>query len=189
MHSIVTTEGFVLDSKPYGEAGKLLFIFTKDYGFIVTTAQGIRLEKSKLRYFVQDYGLYNFSFVKGKEYWRLTNAQGVAGLNSEGKILKAKIGFLLKKLLHGEGDIVGLFEVIRSLFVLDDSFFSNRIDDIESLLVLRILHRLGYIGDMAELNNLVNSDEISTNILDIVSSSKVVLNKNINRAIKESHMV
>src|SRR5690349_10081885 len=75
MYSIITTEGFIIDSRPSGEAGKLLYIFTKDHGLVMATAQGIRLEKSKLRYFIQDYSFGVYSFVKGKEYWRLTNAQ------------------------------------------------------------------------------------------------------------------
>lgn len=186
MYSIVTTEGFVLDSKPYGEAGKLLFIFTKDYGLVVATAQGIRLEKSKLRYFVQDYGLYSFSFVKGKEYWRLTNAQSVTDLNSEGKKLKAKLGSLMRSLLHGEGENLELFEVIRSLFIIRDELILARESDIESLLVLRIMHRLGYIGDMGELNSLVNSFDISEKALDLVKDNRVALNKNVNKAL---HMI
>ena len=78
MHPIHTTPGLIIHSRPYGEAGKLLSIFTRDFGLVLANAQGIRLEKSKLRPFIQDYSFGIFSLVKGKELWRLTSAQSVA---------------------------------------------------------------------------------------------------------------
>ena len=60
MHPIHTTLGFVINSRPYGEAGKLLSIFTRDFGLVLANAQGIRLEKSKLRPFIQDYSFGYF---------------------------------------------------------------------------------------------------------------------------------
>jgi chromosome segregation protein len=81
MHPIHTTPGFIIDSRPYGEAGKLLSIFTRDFGLVTTSASGIRFEKSKLRYHSQDYSFGSFSLVRGKELWRLTSA-APAGENS-----------------------------------------------------------------------------------------------------------
>ncbi|MEK9177832.1 MAG: recombination protein O N-terminal domain-containing protein, partial [Patescibacteria group bacterium] len=75
MYSITTTPGFIIDSRPYGEAGRLMSIFTRELGLVRATAQGIRLEKSKLRYSSQLYSFGIFSFVCGKEFWRLTNAR------------------------------------------------------------------------------------------------------------------
>jgi len=76
MHQIHTTAGFIIFSRPYGEADKLISIFTRDFGLVTATARGIRLEKSKLRYHAQDYSLGVFSLVRGKEFWRLTSAAG-----------------------------------------------------------------------------------------------------------------
>src|SRR5690349_11857408 len=74
MYAIHTTPGFIIGSRPYGEAGKMLSIFTRDLGLVLAAAQGIRLEKSKLRYSAQDYSFGTFSLVRGKEFWRLTNS-------------------------------------------------------------------------------------------------------------------
>jgi hypothetical protein len=52
----------------------MLSIFTRDFGLVTAVAQGIRLEKSKLRYYVQNYSFAVFSLVRGKEFWRLTSA-------------------------------------------------------------------------------------------------------------------
>src|SRR4051812_13786640 len=112
MHAIHTTPGFVIDSRPYGEAGKILSIFTQDLGLVSAIAQGIRLEKSKLRYYVQNYSFARYSLVRGKEFWRLTSAaESEEGTwNAE---LVAKIAALLKRLLQGEEPHPELFELVK----------------------------------------------------------------------------
>jgi len=197
MYSIITTLGFVIDSRPYGESGKLLYIFTRDHGLVVATAQGIRLEKSKLRYFIQDYSFGLFSFVKGKEYWRLTNAQeseagsrelgdGSQEVGGGSLELRAKIALLLKKMLQGEEPHPELFDVISVLDLYESRL---RLHLVESLIVLRIFHKLGYIGNITELNSLLVSNQISEEILSNVEKNRVFINQNINKAIKESHMI
>jgi DNA repair protein RecO (recombination protein O) len=112
MHTIHTTEGFIIDSRPYGEADKLLSIFTRDFGLVMATAQGIRLEKSKLRYYCQDYSFGTFSLVRGKEFWRLTSAQGSDAPQpaAPAEPLFARIAQLLRRLIHGEEPVPGLYE-------------------------------------------------------------------------------
>ncbi len=46
-HSIYHTEGFVIASQDTGEANKYYKIYTKDFGLIGATAQGVRHLKSK----------------------------------------------------------------------------------------------------------------------------------------------
>ena len=100
MHNIYTTEGFILKSVNFGEANKYFFIFTKDFGLIKATAQGVRLLKSKLRYSLEDFSFTQVSIVRGKEVWRITSAQKISGLNY--LLLISKIFSLLLRLLHGE---------------------------------------------------------------------------------------
>ena len=50
MHPIHTTPGFIIASRPYGETGKILSIFTRDIGLVGAVAQGIPFEKTKIRY-------------------------------------------------------------------------------------------------------------------------------------------
>src|ERR1700733_8051707 len=76
-HRIYTTSGFVVESRPYGEAGKILSIFTRDLGMVNAAAQGIRLVRSKLRYHAQDFSLAKFSLVRGRDLWRVVGAENV----------------------------------------------------------------------------------------------------------------
>ena len=115
MYAITTTPGFVIDSRPYGDAGKIVSIFTRDLGLIMVTAQGIRLEKSKLRYFTQDFSWGVYSLVRGKEFWKLTSAAELslqANLPQDYNALLARLAFLIRRLLQGEESHAELFDCL-----------------------------------------------------------------------------
>jgi len=207
MYTIHTTPGFVISSRPSGEAGKMMSIFTRDLGLIRASAQGIRFEKSKLRPFIQDHSVGIFSFVRGKEFWRLTNAKekedGVNVLDSrlEARELVARIALLLGRLLQGEEAHQELFETLDKLFSVLNSaeVNSNSVESItslneeqfktlESLIVIRILHRLGYVAAIPDLKSQIESDEINAEILLYVGKQRVLINQHINKALRESHL-
>jgi recombinational DNA repair protein (RecF pathway) len=204
MYAIHTTPGFIIDTRPYGEAGKVMSIFTRDLGLILATAQGIRLEKSKLRYHARDYSFGIFSFVRGKEFWRLTSAQ--SGQEGRGKKeggdqqigpaeatqeLLARFALLLKRLLHGEEPNEELFDVLEACY----TFLSSQSDlggeqmkTLESLVVLRMLHLLGYVGKDAQLAEYFLSKEITVEHLDKAAPLRQLMNQHINKALKESQL-
>ncbi|MES2314538.1 MAG: DNA repair protein RecO [Patescibacteria group bacterium] len=201
MYAIHTTPGFIVSSRPSGEAGKLLSIFTKDLGLIRATAQGIRFEKSKLRPFIQDYSLGVFSFVRGKEFWRLTSAQEIKlqeKLSFQSKELVARVALLLNRLLQGEDPHPELFVTLDSLFDFlatdSDSAGSNTQLDaesfktLESLIVTRILHRLGYVASIPDLRADIESDTIESAHLMQLNPMRTIMNQHINRALRESHL-
>jgi recombinational DNA repair protein (RecF pathway) len=216
MHNIYTTSGFIIDSRAQGEAGKYLSIFTRDLGLVWAMAQGIRLEKSKLRYFTSDYSFGEFSLVRGKEVWRLTNADEIdgekSGLNLTGhgdradstakKDFWARIALLLRRLLHGEEPNPQLFKVIFACYnflaansaaqVADiaahDNPISPNLEAVESLTVLRIMHALGYIGDDKEIHGFLYSNDFAPGVLDLAARKKTTINQHINKALKESHL-
>jgi DNA repair protein RecO len=196
MHPIHTTPGFIIGSRPSGEAGKLISVFTRDLGLVFASAQGIRLEKSKLRPFTQDYSFGSFSFVRGKEYWRLTSAQDNTNATNEAQTLIVRVASLLERLLHGEEAHPELFDCIQVTGrFLTDSLGSNterlKTDDfetLESLTVIRMLHLLGYVGDTGDLDGYVNSVEISRELLLSLKGKRTNMNQHINKALKESHL-
>ena len=199
MYNVYTTPGFIIDSRNYGEAGKILYIFTRDFGLIQAIAQGIRLEKSKLRYFVREHSSGIFSVIRGKEYWRLTNAQEAGrqelGAWSTGKgsrEIMAKISLLLRRLLHGEEANMSLFDYLAALKQYLDKpewkYESNSFDALESLTVIRILHSLGYVDSDHVLGFCFQSRSINSDLLSEVSSKRVIINQHINKALRESHL-
>ena len=192
MYAITTTPGFIIESRPTGEAGKLLSIFTRDLGLVMASAPGIRLEKSKLRYHAQEYALGEFSFVRGKEFWRMTNAQAVrSDLQIWRSDLTARIALLLRRLLHGEESHPELFQHVEaSLLFLNGSngLEHEQMSTLESIIVFRMLHLLGYIGSDKEIDQQIISGELNAELLVSAVGQRTNINKHINKALRESHL-
>lgn len=73
-HHIYTTEGFVLDSLPFGEGNSFIYLFTRDLGLVGASARSVRDIKSKLRYGLQTFCRSTVSLVRGKNEWKVTSA-------------------------------------------------------------------------------------------------------------------
>jgi len=209
MYAIYTTPGFVIDSRTYGEGGKLLSIFTRDFGLILAVAQGIRLEKSKLRYYTQDYSFGLFSVVKGKEMWRLVSAQddrlkvkgqsakGIASHDlrfinkSKSQELVVRLALLLKRLLHGEEAHPELFDCVRECahFLQSETELSDEhYKTLESVAVFRILFLLGYIGTDTELDAYARSCVFDLEVVASLVGKRLLINQHINKALSESQL-
>ncbi len=186
MHAIITTPGFIVGSASYGEAGKLISIFTRDMGLIRAVAQGVRLEKSKLRYHVVEYSFGKFSFVRGKEVWRLTSAQGETAVDDPAvQEFWARIALLLRRLLQGEEANIQLFDAVYACHTF---LKQDPTADVESLLVLRVMHALGYIGDDKEIHGFIYSNDFTPGLLELAGRKRIMINQHINKALKESHL-
>ena len=211
MHTIHTTEGFVIDARPYGEAGKVISVFTQDLGLVNATAQGIRFERSKLRYHVQELSFGMFSFVRGKERWRLTSAESLAAdsgylsdMPRNSAELMARIAAVLKRFLHGEEAHPQLFAIVRACarFLKDHPMSiegirgsdsdrvleTGRLKTLESLMMLRIMSALGYVGHDPAFDREAVSPDISVELLDSIADKRAAMNIHINMALRESHL-
>lgn len=132
-YTVYTTLGFILSTSPQGEANRLYRIFTRDFGVILATAQGVRLAKSKLKGHLGEFSLASVSLVKGKEFWRITSAQA---LQQRVDPMYVQILSVLKRLLQGEGEHQMLFDFLK------DKLF-EKFDETE--VMLEILIQLGYV--------------------------------------------
>lgn len=105
--------------------------------------------------------------------------------------LFARIALLLKRLLNGEEAHPELFDciIICARFIEGhEDLKSEQMETLESLTVARMLHKLGYIGDDKELNGYLQSIEITKKLLDGLEGKRAVLNKHINKAMRESQL-
>lgn len=151
---------------------------------IGAVAQGIRLSKSKLRYHIQDFSFANISLVKGKEVWRITGAHEVDEKNKP-NILHIKVLKLLKRLLHGEEKNEKLFEIVEALY--KGSFEEEDYDDIECLIVLRVLDSLGYISNK-EFIEFIDETLINKDFIDKIRLNKKKIIDTINTSLRESQL-
>jgi DNA repair protein RecO (recombination protein O) len=192
MHHIYHTEGIILGSKNYGEAGKYYSIFTRDLGMIYASAQGVRNVCSKLRFVLQDFSYVKIDLVAGRDFWRVTSASKTNKLeqitkNSGTLKVFSNIGNLLKRLLVGvEPNEVLFDDLLNGLFILEKSETKD-LRNTEVVLVLRILHNLGYIGENEILQNLIKSP-FENNLIYEASKSRSQILEQINKALKETHL-
>ncbi len=194
MHSVYTTKSIILKSIPIGEANKLYFLLTEDFGLIKATAQGIRLSKSKLKGHLQDFYLSKISFVKGRELWRITSSEVIFQekfLHDLNKIYIVKnIFYILLRLIHGEEKSQNLYECIEKLylFLLNNNITDEDTKNIESIVVLRILNILGYLKKTESFVCFCNDNEITFEVLKKFSDFRSMAILEINNTLKETHL-
>lgn len=151
-YTVHTTNAFVLSSISHGEANKMYHLFTRDFGLVIATAQGIRLSKSKLRPHLLDYALSAVSLVKGRDFWRITSANSIYKSKDKKYV---QILSVIKRLLQGEGEHALLFDYLR------ENLLKENIDETE--VMIKILYELGYVNekeikdaDQKKLISLIN---------------------------------
>ncbi len=196
-HHIYTTDGFVLSGINVGEANRFLKIFTKDFGMISGSAQGVRHSKSKLRYSLQDLSYTSVSLVKGRDAWRIVSAkqkENIATLlRSDPRKFEifARTLSLLRRFVHGEEKNDSLFDIVTTGFLTiagDDSLSPQELKNFERILVLRILHHLGYVKKLDELKPFAETVLWSKEILADMEIHKALALQEINRSLSESQL-
>jgi len=193
MHHIYHTEGIILESRDVGEASKLFYIFTRDLGMVTAEARGVRKMSSKLRFVLQDFRYLKIDFIQRQNIFRVTSASKTGVLEHITKQPKAfkifsNIARLLRRLLAGTEPNEKLFsDLFNGLLVLEKASTPEELRNIEIILVLRILNNLGYIGEEEALSNLTKSP-FEDELVFKVSKDRARILKEINRALKETHL-
>jgi recombinational DNA repair protein (RecF pathway) len=147
---------------------------------------------SKLRFVLQDFSYVKIDLVAGRDFWRVTSASKTNKLeqitkNSGTLKVFSNIGNLLKRLLVGvEPNEVLFDDLLNGLFILEKSETKD-LRNTEVVLVLRILHNLGYIGENEILQNLIKSP-FENNLIYEASKSRSQILEQINKALKETHL-
>ena len=137
-YHIYTTKGIVLRNSGVGEADRIYTIFTRELGKVYARAIGVRKSDSKLRGNLESYSLSSVSFVKGKDFWRITSSQLVKNIPPIPTITKPLN--LLDRLIQGEEAHPELFDEIEQSLAL-----GGVSEDFEIELAAKILFHLGYL--------------------------------------------
>ncbi len=191
MHHIYHTEGIILGSRNYGESGKYYYLFTRDLGMITAAARGVRKMPSKLRYILSDFSYIKTDLVRGKDFWRITSASKTNTLEKISKHpetlrIFAGISRLLRKLLAGEEPNTELFDdLLKGLEALEKCSDDGELRDIEAVVVLRVLYKLGYVGADESVESLARSPFAGDMAYRAASQRKKILSE-INKALRES---
>lgn len=194
MHHIYHTKSFVIGSYNRGEANKILVLYTREMGLVRAVAQGIRLNKSKLRFGLQDFSYASVDLVRGRDIWRVTSGSTITSFpfarsQKQPLILIARISRLIERLCDGEEANEKIFDdFIQALYLLDDPNTSSASREaLELHLVLRIMNTLGYIGESEILADYLASDFNSSKIESLLKEKQSII-AHINRALNESQL-
>lgn len=194
MHHQYHTESFILKAEPRGEANMLFTLLSAELGLVRAQATSVRQLKSKLRYTLQPYTWANVSLVKGKGMWRITTASSLEELPQrltwEGLSVFARISRLLERLIQGEEANQEIYDVVKGGYVFLDngSVDKETLDNLEHLLVLRILYSLGYIGDNDSLKYSLSTTEFDAVCLEDMQKFRDVALGEINNALRASQL-
>jgi DNA repair protein RecO len=195
-YHIYTTEGLVLSQRASGEADRIYSILTAEFGLVRAKAGGIRKEVSKLRAALEPLSFSIVSFVRGKEYWRITSAALEANLVNEFKDKKdflvslSQVLVLLEKLVVGESSHPELLSVIDEAlnFARNNSLTKEETKLLEIWMVLRVLYELGYVSD-DEITNNILTKAIDQEILGIIEENKKKIIEIINSGIRITGLI
>lgn len=191
MHHIHKTEAIVLKTRNTKESDKLVYLFTKDYGFMIARAIGIRKLSSKLRYILDIGSILNINLVHGKSMFQLTSATtlfdtGLIFKNKEKRIVYANLLGVLYRLYRGEEENTELFEDVLDSFKFfrDMEIDYEKIKSFEIAFVINLLSQLGY-WDLS--SGFVIKPYISES-LDYVTKNRPELVSKINQILKETQL-
>lgn len=114
------TEGIVLKSMEYGEADKIVTIYTKNYGKITAIGKGVRKTKSKFGSSLEILTLSAFLFYKGRNIDIISQAEIVESFFSASKEV-IKFAFatncveIVNKLTEEREMNIGLFGLLKEV--------------------------------------------------------------------------
>jgi recombinational DNA repair protein (RecF pathway) len=147
-HALYQTPAWVLKTKNRGEANKLIWLYTRDFGLIYTTAQSIRLGGAKMKSHIHNLSFVDVDVVRGRDIWRLVGTHelhsGMQLVTSPWYPFFEKIARLLVRLCVDQephGDLWDLLVKIRADLPFREE---SEIDIFEIHVVTQILSLLGY---------------------------------------------
>ena len=183
MYTIYSTPALVLNVKPHGDNDMILTLLTKEFGLLRAVANGLRKEKSKLRFSLQLLSIVDVALVKGKSMWRVTNAKHHESLLTEKRInLLEKIRLTITRLVQGE-EFGDLYNIVTE----GVSSKSEDFESIEVIIILRILNDLGYIEGLG-IEDFFKSRDIDDDLIEKSIKKRKEIIKVINKGFRVADM-
>lgn len=145
MHTLHTTDAFVLASYPHGESNRVYKLFTREHGLLYAHGQGVRELRNRNRYALRVAAYFSVTLVRGREVWRITSAREVSHDHSRLPIEARRVLSLLGRLLPLHEPSALVFDTLERL-ITPLRVVSEGRHLCEALTVIRVLDTLGYVG-------------------------------------------
>lgn len=141
------SEGIVLGRRNYGEADRILSVYSKDQGRISLMAKGIRRPKSKKRGHVEIFSYIKFQALNGRGLDLMTEADIVLDFKKiRLSLKKVSLAYyfmeVVGKITHeGEANLELFNLLLNSLKQLEET---SNLKDLRMGFVLKLLTLMGY---------------------------------------------
>lgn len=195
-HHIYNTKAFIISTLPNGESDVIVTMFTEDFGLISAIAKGLRDMKSKLRYSLQELSYGTVALVRGREFWRITNAATEISLFNKAltpmsRNNLASILLFVKRFSPGEDKNLDISESLKHassfLFRQQKELSVNDINTVEQITKMRIMFSLGYIKNLSTNKNILTDAYTIENIKNWQKEEDLVKNM-LDQAVQSSHL-
>ena len=190
MYQKYHTEALVLASRESGENDRAYALYTKEFGLVRARAVGVRLQKSKMRYALQNYALVHVSLIRGKRGWRIAGASAIRNAAGDIRGIKtfARTSALVLRLIHGEEQNEYLYAALAEAHGALMVDICDAAGMVELICVARVLYSLGYISDEALKTALFTHTAYTGESLMEAETLRDKLLLSINRAIAETQL-
>src|SRR3989344_3677723 len=164
MQSSYKAEGIILKRINFGEADKIITVFTKQYGKLKILGKGIRKITSRRAPHLELFNLTRFTLHKGRSFDIVTEAENITSFAEIKKNLpKLAIIYYIAELIdklcperQEHDDVLDSFINILNIMNKNDQIINNNV--IAENFTNNILHSLGFLPKQSFLKgeNLIN---------------------------------
>lgn len=181
----------ILQHQDHGESDRMFMLLTETHGVLRAVAQSVREEKSKLRNALTYGPCVSVELIQTRGNWRITNAraEGLTAMQLPVSVQRARerVLSLTERLIDTEEPVPEIFHILNEgIRCLENA--SLRPDDIttiETIVVMRILHRLGYFGGGKYFEHIIASPYITDTVVAEASRLRSKIIPHINRSMRE----
>lgn len=181
------TEGFVLTSTNVGEADKMVWLYTREFGLLQARVRAVRTEASRMRYALHTSARADLGLIRGKAGWRIAGVVGGDLLSGQSLSTFARIAQLLLRLVHGEEQHSHLFSILCGTH---ETLIRNphRVSVVELITVARILYVLGYLSQEALTHALLSETTYDESHIEYAEAYQAPLLTSVNHALTHTHL-
>lgn len=142
-----TSEGFVLSRRNFGEADRIIDIYSKDKGKISLIAKGVRRPKSRKRGHLEVFGKISFQATTGKGMGIMTEAETIDDYSAvRGSMKKISLAYYFMevagKITHEGGESAGIYLLLSDF--MNELKTAKKLKSLRMDFVTKLLKLLGF---------------------------------------------
>jgi DNA repair protein RecO (recombination protein O) len=169
-----STEGIVISRKNYGEADRVLLIFSKHYGKMFLLAKGVRKPKSRKRGHIEIFSQVKYSFTKNDHFVLMNEAELIDSYDEiRISLQKTSLAYyfieIIGKILQEDERQELLYQILITYLNLLKT--SHRLKDLRLNYIYDVLVNLGYWPKGKEI---LDHDNVIESVLERQINSKRV---------------